>query len=114
MPDDRVMIFETTDNAIVRAVETALTRAKIPFEAPRVRPTLAQMGPNKRPQPFYVAAADEVAAREVIEIAVLRVARVAALQPKPPPRLTGFVEPIPEPTRSTRFGFGGPPEFGEW
>jgi hypothetical protein len=86
MRDDAVMIFESTDNAIVRAVEAALTRAKIAFEAPRVRPTLAQMGPKKPPQPFYVATADEAAAREIVETIVLRRGRIASLQPKPEPK----------------------------
>ena len=99
MPDGRAMIFESTDNAIVRAVETALQTAKIAFEVRRVRPTLAQIGPNKPPQPFYVAAADESAARQVVEAAVLRRARVISLQPKPqraidPPDSSGSIDII--------------------
>lgn len=83
MPDDQVTIFESTDNAMLRAVGTALTRAKIAFELRRVRPTLAQMGPKKPPQPFYVAAADEAAARAIVDEAVRRRERVVSIQPKP-------------------------------
>lgn len=83
MSDDDVMIFESTEAAIVRAVETALTRAKVPHQLRFERPTLNQLGPHKPPKRIFVKPAAEAEARAIVETAVVRRARVESLQPKP-------------------------------
>jgi hypothetical protein len=95
-----LMIFETAELQIARAVEQALRKAGIRFDLRFERPSLREGGVNSSPKRFWVAKQFEAAARELIENAVVRRARVKSLQPKPEPTGSGFG------TESSGFDFG--------
>ncbi len=87
MPDDLV-VFETTELRVIRAVEMALSKAKLPFRLDLPKPTLQQVGPKKPKLRVFTAEADFDAAAELIEQTLIRFGRVRSLQTK--------VEPYPE------------------
>jgi hypothetical protein len=94
------MVLETTDLKTARAVEQALRKAKIRFDLRFERRSLREGGMKEVPKRFWVAQECEATARQVVEEAIVRRARVLSLQPKPGPAGSGFA------AGSSGVGFG--------
>lgn len=80
MPDDDVIVFESQDALMLRAVGKALDAARIPHEVRFDRPALPQYGPNKPPRRVVVAADVAPRAREVVDAAAARRQRMVDVE----------------------------------
>ena len=83
-----LVVFETTELRVIRAVELALSKAKLAYRLDLPKPTLQQVGPKKPKLRVFTTDTDFDAASELIEQTLIRFGRVRSLQTK--------VEPYPE------------------
>jgi len=83
MRTESVILFESSDATMVRAVERALELQKITFRTLIEKPNMHTQGPKKTKRCIMVAPDFEARAKALVEPAVVRRARVKALTSKP-------------------------------